>query len=431
MWKDIELPGPSTEATPASETLEARALQSLRANMVSGYDPFYRVEYQYVRPSPGRYNWQWFWDSCFHAIALARLDPRLAETEIRTLMTPQDPDGFIGHMTYWGRRGALASAIFVQSKLGTWRRRHSSLIQPPVLALSLESIYATTGDMGLLRELAPGVQRYYDWLGRSRALSDSSLIAIFSPYESGLDNSPSYDELFGLRNPGRIRILYENRKLDFLNLLGGGNMDERKLFDDDRFVVYDTLVNTYYAEGLRSLARMHATLGDDESADAAGERARVVEEELNERCWDESSAAFLHLAGKHRRPLKVLSASSLLPAFLECTPEQRTRRVVEQHIRNPETFGTPLPIPSVAASEPSFDPVGERMLWRGPVCMNINWLIVRGLRRKGFVHDADLIRGRSRAAVNEHGFREFYNPLTASGMRGRGFGWATLVVDMD
>ena len=86
-------------------------------------------------------------------------------------------------------------------------------------------------------------------------------------------------------------------------------------------------------------------------------------------------------------------------------------------------------MPSVSASEPSFDAEGESMIWRGPVCMNLNWFLVRGLRGRGYDELAGALASRSVRAVEANGFREFYSPASGRGMRGTNFGWATAVVD--
>ena len=36
------------------------------------------VPYAYTRPSPSRYPWQWYWDSCFAAIVWRRFAPERA-----------------------------------------------------------------------------------------------------------------------------------------------------------------------------------------------------------------------------------------------------------------------------------------------------------------------------------------------------------------
>ncbi|MEX0763251.1 MAG: hypothetical protein WD208_03025 [Dehalococcoidia bacterium] len=413
-----------------SSTLEERALERLRGNVRSGYDRFYKRHYAYSAPSPGRYIWQWFWDACFHAVALSRLDTEMAKKELRDLIAPQRKDGFIGHITYWGWSGAVMSAVFMQGRLGEWRRRHSAMIQPPLLAQAIEAVHAHSGDQSFLTEMLPKAQAYYDWLARERDAAGDGLISIISPWESGLDNSPAFDEPLGLSNPSRMKVLLALRKLDWFNMLRGGNFDFRTIVRRDRFVVIEPMVNAIYADGLRSLARLHLAAGDETASLAADARAARVEASLNEHCWDQERGQYVYLWGKDRRPITLLTAPSLFPVILQDTPRERVATVVERHLVNKNEFWTHLPVPSVAASEPTFDPEGESLIWRGPVCMNLNWFLARGLRHHGFNAEADHIVSRSLESVNKNGFREFYSPNLGRGMRGTQFGWATVVVDM-
>jgi len=86
-------------------------------------------------------------------------------------------------------------------------------------------------------------------------------------------------------------------------------------------------------------------------------------------------------------------------------------------------------VPSVAASKETFDPEGEAAIWRGPACLNLNWLLARGLRQHGFDDAAYHIEQKSLAMASRD-FREFYSPLSGRGLRGANFGWATVAVDM-
>lgn len=202
-------------------TLETLALERLKANRRTGYDPFYKFNYEYSIPSHGRYQWQWFWDSCFHVIALAKLDPAMAVRELETILAAQRNDGFIGHIAYWGRRGALLSAVYMQSKIGEWRRRHSAMLQPPLIGQALEAVYTATGDRELLNRSLPKVLAYYDWIMRERDPDNTALFSIISPFECGMDNSPVFDSPLGLSHPGRFGLLWKNRTLDMKNLLRG------------------------------------------------------------------------------------------------------------------------------------------------------------------------------------------------------------------
>ncbi|HXS15240.1 MAG TPA: hypothetical protein VN711_03870, partial [Candidatus Saccharimonadales bacterium] len=57
--------------------------------------------YQYTLPSTSSYPYQWFWDSCFHAIILSYFNPIDAKKELRALVSKQFANGMIPHMIYW------------------------------------------------------------------------------------------------------------------------------------------------------------------------------------------------------------------------------------------------------------------------------------------------------------------------------------------
>ncbi|MBT4126580.1 MAG: hypothetical protein HOJ22_08450 [Chloroflexi bacterium] len=411
-------------------TLEERALARLIANRRTGYDPFYKFDYEYSIPSQGRYHWQWFWDSCFHIIALARLNPAMAIAEMDSLLTPQQENGFIGHLTYWGRRGAVMSAIYGQSRYGEWRRRHSGMIQPPVLAHALEELWLQTGDSDVLARFLPKVRAYYDWLNRERDADDSGLIGIVSPYEAGTDNNPSFDAALGMSNPGRNGILWANRKLDWYNIIRGRNFDYRTLIKRDRFVVIDPFMNAVYGDAWHSLANMHESAGEIELTASASSHASKTTAALNERCWDDERGHYTYLHGADQTPDTTLSVGAIFPLILNDAPKDRVASVMERYVTDEKHFWRPFPIPSVAASEDSYNAESEAMIWRGPICMNLNWLLARGLKSHGFTDESKRIAERSKEAAFKD-FREFYSPETGRGMRGTKFGWATAAVAID
>ncbi len=409
-------------------SLEELALERLKGNRRTGYDPFYKFNYEYSLPSPGRYRWQWFWDSCFHVIALSKVDAGMAVRELETILASQRDDGFIGHITYWGRRGAFLSAVYFQSRFGEWRRRHSAMLQPPLIAQAVEAVYKATGDKDLLNRVLPNVIAYYEWIVRERDPDKSGLISIISPFECGMDNSPVFDAPLGLRHPGRLSLLWKNRKLDVSNLVRS-NFNYSKIKRRNGFSVVDPLMNAVLADGLRTTARLLAESAHAERADEINTKAQLVETALNSQLWDDKLGHYIYLSGKERRPLIDLTAGSIMPLICESIPPERLNKIVTEHLCNEDEFWTTLPVPSVARNHPDYDSVGESSIWRGPVCMNLNWFFVRGLRQHGLTEIADEIASRSREAARKD-FREFYSPETGAGMRGTQFGWATAAVDM-
>ncbi len=410
------------------EELRSRAHQQLLANVRTGFDPYYQQRYTYVMPSIGRYEWQWFWDSCFHAIALSTLDVELAKQELATLLIPQRDDGFVGHITYWGRWGSILSAIAGQSSFGDWRRHNSGMIQPPVLAQALLRVSEESGDVEYLRLMLPKVRQFYEWLGRERDPDSDGLIGVVSPYECGLDNSPAYDAELRLHLPNRRQLLVKNWLLDWHNALLGRGHSYSHLRERNRFILIEPFMNAVYADGWDAIAMMHRLLDQEVEAQSSAQVRDKTIRALNDQCWDASLGRWVYLRGVERIPDRTLAVGSIFPIIINGQDREKVAEVVERHLTNPDVFWTPYPVPSVAVSEPTFDPEGESTIWRGPVCMNLNWLLARGLRRHGFEDIAGEIEAKSIDMINRD-FREFYSPLTGRGMRGTDFGWATVAVD--
>ena len=82
--------------------------------------------------------------------------------------------------------------------------------------------------------------------------------------------------------------------------------------------------------------------------------------------------------------------------------------------------------------EPSFNPRWDRFrCWRGPSWVNTAWLLVPPLRALGYERHADhVVASLARAAARD-GLREYYDPLTGQGLGARGFGWSTLLVELE
>ena len=413
----------------AVDTVRAQAAQLLKTNLSSGTDKATGVQYRYLRPSPRAYRAQWFWDSCFHAIAFAHIDPDHSLAELRTLLAAQEDDGFIGHMTFWNSHALRIPNVWgwVQSGPGG-RMRHTGLIQPPVLAQAVERVAEVLEDPTAAHEFMGPLDRYHNWLATNRAPGDDGLLIIVSPYESGMDQSPAHDEPLGVTpGSGRWKLWTRDRWLDVRSALAGH--DSAKLIRSGRFVVKDAVVNALYADSLATMARLHRAQASGRIADAYAERARVVTASMSEKLWERGRGAFFNIYGPSDRRTTPLTVGGLVPLLLEGLTDEQADAIVERHLRNDEEYALPYPVPSVAATEPSFEPRGGA-IWHGPTWVNTNWLLWRGLRRHGFDELAATLAARTVDMVAASGMREYYHPYTGQGMGAPSYGWSALALDM-
>ncbi len=259
------------------------------------------TRFAYTRPSPSRYPWQWYWDSCFAAIVWRHFDPARARTELETLLAAQRESGFIGHTIFWDRPVSLSRLPFYN--VTSRRSFQTETIQPPLLA------WAWKIAIGDPRE-EPRIAAQVEWLAAERDLEGDGLLWIIQPDESGLDASPKFEPVWGWRanaRPGFPLLVHSNRRLGF---------SARRIRQSGRPVLCETLVNTLWSLSLQALGRPSATPA------------------LIERLWDEGRGLFVDWAEPGEVRPKVITWDALAPLALPDLPDEIGRRLVEEHLLN-------------------------------------------------------------------------------------------------
>jgi hypothetical protein len=287
---------------------------------------------------------------------------------------------------------------------------------------------AQRGGSAVLDELLPAVRAYYDWCRRARDVDGSGLLVVFETHETGMDQSPVFDAYVGVRDltPHGFEVAWRA----IAEAQAEVGRDPARLVELDRFMLVDVLVNAVYAENQHVLADLLVQAGDDAGAAEMRARAERTASALVSRCWSEADQDFHALAGRAGQPLPGGSVAGLLPLMLASCPEPIAARIIRRLEAETE-FGARYPIPSVARSHPAFSARAlGNVLWRGPTWINVNWLMARGLHRRGRADLARRIEDASLALVERSGFREYYNPLTGAGYGARDFAWSGLVLDM-
>lgn len=373
---------------------------------------------------------QWLWDSCFHAIACAELGlNEFAKNEIEKLLKWQSEDGWIPHQIYknGGRKWHDFERPLYKKEHGQFR---SSITQPPLIAQAAEAV----GDPEWIQKILPNLLKFYLYFCQKRDPDGDGLISICLPTETGRDTSPDLN--FCRRfNPlwfifSLCRLEWQYKKLDW---------DIEKIWQKNLFNVEDVMFNCIWIDGLRSLSRLISDYGPEglssgrmrlkELAEYIKKLADASEDAVFGLCWDENDKIFYNLNAQNEK-IKCLTVSGLFPLILDRLPEKMGEGIVS-HLTCEKEFWTPYPIPSTAKSDPAFDPdCGFYCNWRGPVWINMNWFIIRGLVKHGYRNIAKEIAEKTEAMIEREGFREFYNPLSGKGLREptKGFGWSTLVV---
>lgn len=407
--------------------MKAEVRRIHQVNRQVGYAAWCGFEFDFTCPSMGTYPFQWFWDSCFHAIALSHVDVAKAEAELFSLIKNQHSDGFISHVTFWQRDAyeALVSTYDI-----AFRNRYlSDEMQPPLLAEAVKAVASRGRGTSFLQEILPAVDRFYEWLHTVRNPFGDGLIRVLQPDETGLDHSPIWDEVLEITDEEHeswvrgwhlICDPYETVE-----------RDPKKMIAQNRFVVADVMFNTIYIENLRILGGLFLQIGDQTRANVYIHRAEVARACLERLCWDETDGLYYDVNGRENAKMRVNTVSSLMPILLQDTEGETFDRILH-HILDPEEYWAKYPIPSVAMNHPSYRPdtVGGNLVWRGPTWLSSNWYLARGMSRHGHTDLARLIAHQSLEMVKTSGVREYYNPQTGVGHGALDFSWSTILIDL-
>jgi hypothetical protein len=400
---------PGSESTPVlprtpphdTELLRALCERILRQNWREGAMPD-GTPFAYTSPSLGHYPWQFYWDSCFTAIAWRQFDRDRSRRELESLLAAQRPDGFIGHTIFWDR--PLTGGRRFTYNIVSRNAPTTSSIQPPLLAWAWS---LAIGDPAA----EPRIMRHHDWLAEHRDLDGDGLLWIVQPDESGLDASPQFDPIWRHRAhglPGFVRLVARNRRLRY---------DLRAIDRAGGPVCCEVSTNVLY-----NLSRLALGLPS-------------LTQTLIDRCYDERRGLFMPIARPVPRASFAATIAALTPLALPDLPDEIARRLIEQHLLAPDRFWAPVPPTSVSQDDPGFSVRDRGYLhqlryWRGPTWINTAWMCWIGLRRLGYNRPAAELARRLTATILRSGLREYYNPYTGTGMGAVDFGWSTLILEM-
>ncbi len=382
--------------------------------------------FTYTVPSNTSYPYQWFWDSCFHAILWTKYDSRRAQQEIESLLHHQHQNGFIGHVTYW----EPAQVLDVD-----WGIPHtSSLIQPPIIAYAVWRTFNSTQDKEWLHSVYPKIKLFYDYILKNRTCSSTGLIGLINPDESGEDNAPKFDTELQLppqhtakENTKRRYALFDKHK--------NCNFDAK--CTSTYFWTEDISFNTYMVWNLQIMADIAFIL--DKKSDSNTFQAHATELKHAMRGHMFHDGRYRSLCGITEYTIDTSEGwDQFLPMIANLYTHKEALSLVQNKLCNEAWFWRPFGIPTVATNDPAFAPEeptwGEAWQhpdWRGSVWMVPHWCIYHGLYNYGFVDIAEEIKQKSISLINTSGWRENFHPDTGQGQGAKEFTWGALIIDME
>jgi glycogen debranching enzyme len=177
-----------------------------------------------------------------------------------------------------------------------------------------------------------------------------------------------------------------------------------------------------------ALSHIAGVVGGD--ARVHRERAQRITEAIQRHLYDPGTRTFRARDVRTGMLSPARCVNGLVPLLLPGLSPEHSAAIMAE-VRS-DRFGLPertgLPVPSYDRTAPDFDTL---RYWRGPIWINANWLLRRGMLRHGFTDEAERLRTAMLRMVHRSGHFEYFHPGTGEGIGAPAFSWtAALALDL-
>lgn len=140
--------------------------------------------------------------------------------------------------------------------------------------------------------------------------------------------------------------------------------------------------------------------------------------------WSEQAQLFFDLDIKGHRLIPVATTAGLCAIYGGLVDAEQAAAMLARYISRSARCRL---LPSVPPDEEGFEPARYH---RGPVWVQMNWMIARGLEDLGLNADARALAEATLAMVRAHGVYEYFDARTGRGAGDGQFSWtAALTLD--
>ncbi len=293
---------------------------------------------------------------------------------------------------------ALAAVLETQYPAGNipgWRSRSSGSAdrsQPPIGAYVVLKLFERLGDLDILRNAYPALQRWHDYWtatpsgGRARRDGNGDGLLEWGSDAALLDkNVPSWEK----NASGRMRAGWESGQDDL------PNWDDAAFNEETGTLQMNCLdLNALYALDAWSLAEIAGVLARAADAERYRGQYETMKALVNARLWNEKDGFYYDRFWDGR--FSVHKAASAFYTLLAGIPDAARAQRMLKRLLDPRQFWGDYVIPSISRDDPAFRPESQQS-WRGAVRPSVNYLVYQGLKAYHLDAVASEFAGKSAA----------------------------------
>lgn len=305
-----------------------------------------------------------FWDTAFSCVGAREFAPHLSQEAIASFADNLSP------------RGAMPGTMSDTHRAGEG--------QSPIMTWAAWLTYQRSQDRDWLAHIYPSLvsqlKFWFKYHGSERGLAQY--------YNAGqiADDSPRFDPVYG--RPQGNEWIYGLESPD---------------------------INAFIVNELKCLSAIAHELSLSDEANQWQKQAEELGQLMIDTMYFPEDAMFYDVQVGTKIPFnRVKTPNMFLPLWAGVPlPPEEIKKIIEQHMLNPNEFFGEKPFPSVSYDDPTYDPNGY---WRGRVWPHFVYWIIQTLWRYGYHAEAEEIADRIlKMFQSTPWLHENYNSASGSG----------------
>lgn len=283
-----------------------------------------------------------FWDTAFSCMGAREIDPLLCQEAIESFVENAGP------------RGSMPGTLSDTHRAGEG--------QAPVMVLAAWMTYQKSRDTEWLGRVYETLCDYSRFWFKYHA-SKRGLCQYYNAGQIG-DNDVRFDAVYGRVQANEPLKGFESPDL-----------------------------NAFFVVEFRCLAKMAEVLGLGEDSELWDKKADALSQKIVDVFYFPEHSMFYDVREGTREIFSGTKGPNMfLPLWAGVPlPEEEIKRIIENHMLNPDEFYREQPFPSVSFDNPKYEPAGY---WRGRIWPHIVYLMIQTLWKYGYVQEAEVTADR-------------------------------------
>jgi putative isomerase len=228
--------------------------------------------------------------------------------------------------------------------------------QAPVMSWAVWSIYQRTKDKEWLHRIYPTLRGYVNFWSKYHS-SDRGLCKYFNAGQIG-DNDARFDPI----------------------MKGEGNQPLYGFESPD--------LNSFLVMEMKCLSALAKELNLSKEAKEWNDKAAQLSQKIIDAMYFPDEAMFYDVKERTKENFSgVKSPNMFLPLWAGVPlPQKEIKRIINDHMLNPNEFYRKYPFPSLAYNNPEYDPTGY---WRGRIWPHVVYWMIQTLWKHGYHKQAE------------------------------------------